>query len=200
MNETQPQKKKKIIFPVILALVLIGALIFTVKEYLYYQNHETTDDAQIDADISPVVARVSGYVNEIRFQDNQFVRAGDTLVVLDDRDYKIKLQQAMAALTSARQSVNVSQSNVSEARTGITTAEANVEAAKVQVWKTTEDFNRYQNLYNDHAITKAQFDDAKAAKDAADAQLAVAQTQVPVQTKKVSANQSQVGATASNIT
>jgi len=199
MNETQPQKKKKIIFPVILALVLIGALIFTVKEYLYYQNHETTDDAQIDADISPVVARVSGYVNEIRFQDNQFVRAGDTLVVLDDRDYKIKLQQAIAALTSARQSVNVSQSNVSEARTGITTAEANVEAAKVQVWKTTEDFNRYQNLYNDHAITKAQFDDAKAAKDAAEAQQAVAQSQVPVQTKRVSTNQTQVGATASNL-
>jgi membrane fusion protein, multidrug efflux system len=199
MNETQPKKKKKIIFPVILALVLIGALVFTAKEYMYYQNHEVTDDAQVDADISPVVARVSGYVKEIRFQDNQYVKAGDTLVVLDDRDYKIKLQQAEAALTSARQSVNVSQSNVTEAKTGITTAEANVEAVKVQVWKTTQDFERYQNLYNDHAITKAQFDEAKAAKDAAEAQLVVAQSQLPVQAKRVSANQSQVGATASNI-
>ena len=199
MNETQPKKKKKIIFPIILGLVLVGALLFTLKEYLYYQNHETTDDAQIDADISPVVARVGGYVTEIRFQDNQYVKAGDTLVVLDDKDYKIRLEQAMAALTSVRQSVNVSKSNVTEAKTGITTAEANVEAAKVQVWKATQDFERYQNLYNDHAITKAQFDDAKAAKDAADAQLVVAQSQIPVQTKKVSANESQVGATASNI-
>jgi membrane fusion protein, multidrug efflux system len=199
MNDTQPKKKKKIIFPIILGLVLVGALLFTLKEYLYYQNHETTDDAQIDADISPVVARVGGYVTEIRFQDNQYVKAGDTLVVLDDKDYKIRLEQAMAALTSVRQSVNVSESNVTEAKTGITTAEANVEAAKVQVWKATQDFERYQNLYNDHAITKAQFDDAKAAKDAADAQLVVAQSQIPVQTKKVSANQSQVGATASNI-
>jgi membrane fusion protein (multidrug efflux system) len=88
---------------------------------------------------------------------------------------------------------------VTEAKTGITTAEANVEAAKVQVWKTTQDFERYQNLYNDQAITKAQFDDAKAAKDAAEAQLVVAQSQVPVQTKKVSSDQTQVGATASNI-
>jgi len=198
-NETKP-KKRKIIFPIILGLVLIGALVFTLKEYLYYQNHETTDDAQVDADISPVVARVGGYVNEIRFRDNQFVKAGDTLVILDDKDYKIRLEQAMASLTSARQSVNVSESNVTEAKTGITTAEANVEAAKVQVWKTTQDFERYQNLYNDHAITKAQFDDAKAAKDAADAQLAIAQSQVPVQTKKVSTNEKQVGATASNIT
>src|SRR5579862_2936187 len=122
MNETQPKKSRKIIFPIILGLVLVGALIFTLKEYLYYQNHETTDDAQIDADISPVVARVSGYVKEIRFQDNQYVKAGDTLVVLDDRDYKIKVQQAEAALVSAKQSVNVSQSNVTEAKTGITTA------------------------------------------------------------------------------
>ncbi|HLX93684.1 MAG TPA: HlyD family secretion protein, partial [Puia sp.] len=199
MNETQPKKSRKIIFPIILGLVLVGALIFTLKEYLYYQNHETTDDAQIDADISPVVSRVSGYVTQIRFKDNQHVRAGDTLVVLDDKDFLIKLEQAEAALGSARQSVNVSQSNVVEAKTGITTAEANVEAAKVQVWKTTQDFERYQNLYNDHAITKAQFDDAKAAKEAADAQLVVAQSQVPVQTKRVNANQSQVGATASNI-
>ncbi len=200
MNEVkQKSKGKKLLFPVILALVLIGALFFTVKEYVYYQSHEVTDDAQVDADISPVVSRVGGYVKEIRFQDNQYVKAGDTLVILDDRDYKIKLQQVQAALASARQSVNVSQSNVTEAKTGITTAEANVQAAKVQVWKTTEDFNRYQNLYNDHAITKAQFDDAKAAKDAAEAQLAVAQSQVPVQAKKVSTNESQVGATASNI-
>ncbi|MBS1669385.1 MAG: HlyD family secretion protein [Bacteroidetes bacterium] len=199
MSETKPKNSKKLIFPIILGLVLVGALIFTVKEYLYYQSHEVTDDAQVDADISPVVARVGGYVKEIRFQDNQLVKAGDTLVILDDRDYKIRLQQAEAALFAAKQSVSVSESNVLEAKTGISTAQANVNAAKVQVWKTTQDFERFQNLYNDHAITKAQFDDAKAAKDAAEAQLVVAQTQLPVQVKKVNSNQSQVGATTSII-
>src|ERR1700689_1172701 len=95
-NNTQKKPRKKLIFPIILGLVLVGALLFTVKEYLYFQSHETTDDAQIDADISPVVARVGGYVKEIRFADNQYVKAGDTLVVLDDRDYKIRLQQVEA--------------------------------------------------------------------------------------------------------
>jgi membrane fusion protein (multidrug efflux system) len=194
-----PKKRKKLIFPIILALVLVGALIFSAKEYFYYQSHEETDNAQIDADISPVVARVGGYVKEIRFVDNQYVKAGDTLVVLDDRDYQVRLQQAEAALTATRQNVDVSQTQVSEARTGIATAQANVEAAKVRVWKANEDFNRYQNLYNDHAITKAQFDDAKAEKDAAEAALNVAQTQVPVQARRVSTNRSQVGAAASNI-
>jgi membrane fusion protein (multidrug efflux system) len=200
MNENQPKRKgKKLIFPIILALVLIGALVFTVKEYVYFQSHVTTDDAQVDADISPVIARVSGYVREIRFADNQAVKAGDTLVVLDDRDYRIKLQQAEAALTSTQQTVGVSQYQVSEARSNIATAQANVQAAQVKVGKANEDFSRYQNLYNDHAITKAQYDDAKAAKDEADAALKVAQTQVPVQNTRVSTNQRQVGAAASNL-
>jgi len=198
-NNTPKKSRKKLIFPIILALVLVGALIFSAKEYFYYQSHEVTDNAQIDADISPVVARVGGYVKEIRFADNQFVKAGDTLVVLDDRDYQVRLQQAQAALAATKQNVDVSQTQVSEAQTGITTAEANVAAAKVRVWKANEDFNRYQNLYNDHAITKAQFDDAKAEKDAAEAALAVAQSQVPVQVRRVSTNRSQVGAASSVI-
>ena len=104
--------------------MLVGGLVFGIKEYIYYGAHEVTDDAQIDADISPVVARVTGYVKEIRFVDNQFVHAGDTLVVLDDRDYQLKLQQTLAALTSTKQSVDVSQQQVSEAQTSIATAQA----------------------------------------------------------------------------
>jgi membrane fusion protein (multidrug efflux system) len=198
-NNTPKKGRKKLIFPIILALVLVGALLFSAKEYFYLQSHEETDNAQIDADISPVVTRVGGYVKEIRFQDNQFVKEGDTLVVLDDRDYQLRLQQAQAALGATRQTVDVSQTQVSEAQTGIATAQANVEAAKVRVWKANEDFNRYQNLYNDHAITKAQFDDAKAEKEAAEAALNVAQTQIPVQAHRVNTNKSQVGAAASNL-
>jgi Multidrug resistance efflux pump len=200
MNAEKKSKKgKKIIFPIILGLVLVGALGFTVKKYVYGQSHEETDNAQVDADISPVVARVAGYVKEIRFTDNQYVKAGDTLVILDDRDYQIKLQQAIAALAVAKQSVNVSQYAVSEARTGIATAQANVEAAKVRLWKATEDFKRYENLYADHAITKAQFDAVKADKDAAEAALRAAESQLPAVHEKVSTNKQQVQATASNI-
>ena len=196
---SKKSKGKKIIFPVILALVLVLALIFTLREYYYFQSHEVTDDAQIDADISPVIARVSGYVKEIRFADNQEINKGDTLVVLDDRDYSIKLQQAEAALASAKQSVTVSHSAVQESQSAIATARANVEAAKVKVWKATEDYNRYKNLYDDHAITKAQYDAAKAEKESAEAALLVAQTQVPVVNKKVSTNEQQTMVVASNI-
>ncbi len=151
-----PLKKSRVeksYFPSSLALCSSEQLIFGIKEYIFYSAHETTDDAQVDADISPVVARVGGYVKEIRFVDNQYVHAGDTLVVLDDRDYQVRLQQALAALTSQRQTVDVSQVQVNEAKSSIATAEANVEQAKVAVWKANEDYTRYENLYNDQAIT-----------------------------------------------
>lgn len=199
MEQNTPKKRRKIVFPIILGLVLVGGAVFGIKEYIYYSKHVTTDDAQVDADISPVVARVGGYVKEIRFDDNQFVHQGDTLVVLDDRDYQVRLQQALAALTSQKQSVDVSQVQVHEARASIATAQASVEQAKVAVWKANEDFTRYQNLFNDHAITQAQFDDAKAAKESAEAALRVAQSQVPTQTRRVDVNERQVGATASNL-
>ena len=198
-QNTQAKPRRKIVFPIILGLVLVGAAIFGIKEYTFYSAHVTTDDAQVDADISPVVARVGGYVKEIRFVDNQYVHAGDTLVVLDDRDYQVRLQQALAALSSQKQSVDVSEVQVNEARASIATAQASVEQAKVAVWKANEDFTRYQNLFNDHAITQAQFDDAKAAKESAEAALRVAQSQVPTQTRRVDVNQRQVGATASNL-
>lgn len=199
MTKTKAKKGKKLIFPILLGMVLAGALIFTAKEYVYYQSHEETDNAQVDADISPVISRVGGYVKEIRFTDNQLVKAGDTLVILDDRDFKIKLQQAEAELLTARQSVNVSQSAVTETKAGINTINANIDAAKVRVWKTTEDYNRYKNLYEDHAITKAQYDAVKAEKESAEANLAAVQSQAPVLNKRVSTTEQQVGASISNI-
>lgn len=185
--------------PVILGLVLIGGIIFGIKEYIYFQRYVTTDDAQVDGDISPVVARVGGYVKDIRFQDNQHVNAGDTLVILDDRDYKIKLEQAEAALKATNQNVDVTKSNVTAVAANISTAKANVDAAQVQLWKANQDFQRYQNLYNEQAITKAQFDGIRAEKESAEAALTAAQSQYAAVTKQVGATKQQVSAAASNL-
>src|SRR5580658_1376316 len=132
MEQNNTQKKpRKLIFPIILGLVLVGALIFTVKEYVFLQSHEETDDAQVDGDISPVIARVSGYVTKINFVDNQHVNAGDSLVILDDRDYKIKLDQAVAAQNAAAKNVSAFGAAISEAWSNIAVQQANIEQAQV---------------------------------------------------------------------
>ena len=198
-NNTQKKPRRKLLFPIILGLVLVGALIFTVKEYVFLQSHEQTDDAQVDGDISPVIARVSGYVMEIRFKDNQYVHAGDTLVVLDDRDYKIKLDQAMAAQTAAQKNVAAQGAQIAESQSNIAVQKANIEQAQVRLWKATQDYDRYKNLNDDHAITKAQLDEVTADRDGAQAALDAAKSQVPVIDKRINTSREQTVATGAVI-
>ena len=200
MEQNNTQKKpRKLVFPIILGLVLVGAVVFTVKEYVFLQSHEQTDDAQVDGDISPVIARVSGYVTKINFVDNQHVNAGDTLVILDDRDYKIKLDQAVAAQNAAAKNVAAYGAAISEARSNIAVQQANIEQAQVHLWKATQDYERYKNLYDDHAITKAQLDEATADKESAQAALDAAKSQVPVIDRRINTSREQTAATASII-
>jgi membrane fusion protein (multidrug efflux system) len=198
-NTTPEKKPRKLVFPIILGLVLLIALGFTLKEYIFLQSHEETDDAQIDGDISPVIPRVPGYVTKINFQDNQIVHEGDTLVVLDDKDYRIKLDQANAALNAAEKNVAAYKATIFETQSNFGVQNANIEQAQVHLWKAQQDYDRYKNLYDDHVITKAQFDQATADKESAQAALDAAKSQIPVLDKRVNTSEQQTNATASII-
>lgn len=176
----EPKKKKSLVFPIILAVVLIGGGIYGYNAYTYGQGHEETDDAQIASNMSPVISKISGYVKEVKVKDNQMVKKGDTLVILDDRDQRIALEQAEAALATAKSNISNAQAsttatskNIGSSRAAVTTANAQIEAARVNVWKTGQDLKRYANLVKDHSITEQQYEQALAAKQTADRQLQV---------------------------
>ncbi|MGA9212838.1 HlyD family secretion protein [Kaistella sp.] len=185
-NNTQPElfpevkKKKSLTFPIILAIVLIVGGVIGYRTYSYGLAHEETDDAQIASNMSPVISKISGYVAEVKVSDNQFVKKGDTLIIIDDRDQKMTLQQATAALGTAKSNVqtaiastHAASQNINSANAAITTANAQIEAAKVNVWRTSQDLKRYANLVKDHTITQQQYETVLAAKQSADRQLQV---------------------------
>ncbi len=190
----QTKKSNKII-PIILGVLILGGIIFGVKEYTYYSKHEDTDDAQIDADISPVVARVGGYVDSINFEENEHVSAGQLLVKLDERDYKLRLEQAMAAQKGANANTDVSRSQINTTTASSANARANAEAAKVKLWRATQDYNRYAALIKEGAITQQQFDSAKAERDAAQAAYQAAQDQYRVAVGNIGTSKSQLAVT-----
>lgn len=194
-----PDKKSngKKILPILLGLVIILAVYFGISKYVYSLHHEDTDDAQVDGDISPVLARVPGYVSEIRFEENQVVKKGDTLVKLDDRDLRIKVEQANAAVENALAGVSVAKANVATAQANFETAKSSIETAKVRVWKATQDYTRYENLLKEKAIAKQQFDVAKAEKESAEAQLTVVAKQQSAASMQVGAAGQQVEMAAS---
>lgn len=201
----------KVIFRVVGLIVLIAALIYGYKEIQYLQRYETTDDAQIDGDVDPVTPKIGGYVKAIRFKDNQFVKAGDTLFVIDDADYRIRVAQAEAALQTAEAgggvsqfnvgvasaTIQSSQANVQTARNQVSTAQANVAAAQVRVQKANRDFDRYSRLLAEKTIPQQQFDNVQAEKDAAQAALQAAQSQLETAQLQVTAANSQTGVTSS---
>ncbi len=200
MENSQPkQSKSKKVIPIILGVLLVIGTFFGIKEYIYFSKHVDTDDAQIDGDISPVVSRVGGYVDSIYFEENQHVASGQLLVKLDDRDFRIKVEQAMAGKQSALANVNVSETVVNATQANIGTAKANVEIASAKANKANKDFARYKNLVKDGSITQQLFDQAKAEKEAADASLEGAKTQYEAVKKQVNTSQSQVSAANSNI-
>jgi len=190
---------RKKILPIILSLIVIAGLAYGVKEYLYSLHHETTDDAQIDGDISPVNARISGYVEDILFTENYPVKKGDTLVKIDDRDLRLKVEQAQAALDNAIANVAVVKANVSTAQATYASSQSNIAQAKVKVWKTQEDYKRYQNLLADKSITQSQFDATQADKESAETQMNSVQRQLEVAKAQITAAQQQVAVAESQV-
>lgn len=200
-----PKKKSKGFLITLIVLVLAGS-VFGITKYLHSLRHEETDDAQIDANISPVIPRISGYVTEVRVKDNQKVKKGDTLLVLDNRNELIQVSQSKAALEVAKSNLNVAQASTSASRANISTYQANVstadaqiEAAKVTLHRAEQDYERYANLIKDHSITQQQFEQAEAAKQSAERQLQVLVNQKNAAKQQVGAASSQSSATAQQI-
>ena len=205
-GEVPVKKKKNPVFYIIVTVAVLVAIFFGFREYQYSQVHEETDDAQIAADVSPVISKISGYISEVKVKDNQFVKKGDTLIVLDNRDQKMAVSQAEAALgtaqsnvTSAHAGSEAAASGINNSRAAVQTANAQIEAAKVNVWRTEQDMKRYSELVKDHSITQQQFEQASAAYQSAQKQLQVLvdqKNQANVQTGVVT---SQSNATYQNI-
>ena len=198
-QETETKKKPNRVLPIILGVVLLGGIIFGIKEYIYFSKHVDTDDAQIDGDISPVVARVGGYVDSIMFEENTHVNKGQLLVKIDPRDYQVKLEQAQAAQVGASAGVNVGESQISTTAANSSSARADVESNKARLDKVRKDYERYANLVQDGSITRQQFDQAKADLDVAQANYNASRDKYKAALEQVATSRSQLKVTNTGV-
>ncbi len=206
-TENEAPKKTNKRFMIVLLVLVIGGGGFGITKYIHSQHHEETEDAQVDASIAPVIPRISGYVTDVRVKDNQQVKRGDTLVVLDNRSELIQIAQMEAALSAAENNLNVanasttaSRANISSYEANVTTVDAQIEAAKITLRRATQDYDRYSNLIKDHSITQQQFEQAEAAKMTAERQLQVMVNQRSAAVRQAGAASSQSNATAQQVT
>lgn len=167
------KKKKKIVFGTIL-LVGLG---IAVAVYISNRHKESTDNAQLDAMIVPVRATVQGFIADVRFVDNQRVKKGDTLVIVDPVDFDAKMKQAEAAYAGAQAQLSMARSGAGSAEANATASEQNKNAANenievllARLHRAERDYSRINNMLREDAATRQQFDVAYAELQSAKAQ------------------------------
>jgi membrane fusion protein (multidrug efflux system) len=154
----------------VLVILVIAAIIWGISTYFNLDSDVYTNDAQVDEYISPVNARIPGYLASVRFQEHQHIHKGDTLVTIDDSEYKIQVEQAEAAYLSALAARNVTTSSVSTVQSNIRTSDSEIAASKAKLWNAQQNYRRFANLLRDGAATQQQFDQVKTEYDALNSQ------------------------------
>ena len=176
MNEWHEKRRKlrkhrlrNIVLNLICILLAGSGLWFTFNYFRRHINYEITNDAFVDQYVAPINIRVSGYIQEVRFREHQYVHKGDTLLVLDNREYIIKVKEAEAALLDAHGTQDVIHSGVETSHTNVAVQEANIAEAKAKLWQLEQDYHRFERLMRDESVPRQQYEQAKAAYDAAKA-------------------------------
>ena len=146
----------------IASTLVLGGIVLGIWFYVFDKNNEETNDAQVDQYVTPIMSRITGYVQEVRYDENEFVHKGDTLIVMDKREYKAHLDMALADVENAKSSINVIQKNVATTSNTTSVRGAQLDAAKTELWKTKLEYNRYQGLINQEAATEQQLEKVKA--------------------------------------
>ena len=168
-----PRNRKRVMLGVLGALVLAGG-VWTAKTVAYARTHESTDNAQVNGHIGPVIAKVGGYVAAVGVAENDSVRAGQVLVRIDDAEYRVRLAQAAAELAAAQAAVGgrgSASASVSTATNQRAATTAQIAAARANLEKARADYARFRELADKQIVSQLQLDAARTQVEAQQASL-----------------------------
>ena len=181
--------------PMIIGIILVIALAgWGVRRWLYGRNHVSSDNAQVDGHITSIAPRIAGFIDRVAVEENQHVKVGDTLVVLDRRDLIARLEQAEAdlrnaeALVSGRHGAGQAVAQLQATRAEAASADADVTAAQATARQTEADYQRYRTLAATKVVSAQQLDAAQSARDAAAANLEAARRRAAAAGSQISAS------------
>ena len=146
------------IYNAIIVLALLGGAIYVICQFMHFGSGEFTDNARVRQNIVPHSSRVQGFIREVRFTDFQQVKRGDTLVIIEDTELRLRLAQAEADLLRAEQGSKGTARSIVTTKTGITVTEAGIESARAQMENALREDNRFKNLLGQDAVTPQEYD------------------------------------------
>ncbi|MBR5492021.1 MAG: HlyD family secretion protein [Alistipes sp.] len=157
------RKTKKLIYNIFACILLLGAISWVCEKFIHLGNVEFTENAQVKQLIVPVNSRVQGYIKEVRFDEYQKVSKGDTLVIIEDVEYRYMVAQAEANLANAQTGKDAMHNVISTTSTNISVTDASIEEARIVFENAERNYKRFSTLYEQNAVTRQQYDDMNTA-------------------------------------
>lgn len=155
------RNKKRAIPNFFILLVLAIGIAWIFGRFIHWGNVEFTDNAQVKQHLTPVNTRVQGFIKRICFEEYQRVKKGDTLVIIEDTEYRLKVAQAEADYRSALAGKTAMYTTINTTQNNILVTDAAIEEQRVRLQNAEADFKRYQGLLKEEAVTPQQFDRVK---------------------------------------
>lgn len=162
-------KRNKLISNIILTIVILGGIIWVCSRFVHLGNVEYTDNAQIKQHITPINTRVQGFIKKIYFDEYQPVRKGDTLLIIEDSEFRLRLAQAEANYLNATAGKNAMHTTINTTQSNLSVTEAGIREAQVRLKNAETDYKRYSEMLKQKAVTPQQYDRVKTEYEAAKA-------------------------------
>lgn len=150
--------RKKAIPNFFILIILVAGIAWVCGRFLRISNYEYTDNAQVKQHLTPVNTRVQGFIKKIYFEEYQKVKKGDTLVVIEDIEYRLKVAQAEADYHNALVGKNAMYTTINTTQNNILVTDAAIDEQRIRLENAEKDYKRYQELVKEEAVTPQQFD------------------------------------------
>ena len=163
------KKLRKLIYNIIILAVIALGLGYVFSSFVHLGNVEYTDNAHVKQHITPVNTRVQGFIKKIYFDDFQQVKKGDTLLVIEDTEFRLRLAQAEASLVTAKAGKSATNTGIATTQNNLSVSDAGIEQARVQMENAKREYDRFEKLLEQEATTQQQYDNIKTAYELAKA-------------------------------
>lgn len=152
------QKNRRLLQNVGVIILIIFGLWWVISQFIKFNINTFTDNAQIKQHIVPVNSRIPGFIKEIRFDEYTKVSKGDTLVIIEDSEFRLRVAQAHADLQNAMSGKSAMSTAISTTQNNLTVSDAAIKEVEALLNNAQKDYERYQQLLNDEAVTRQQFE------------------------------------------
>lgn len=152
------RKTRRLVQNIGVATLLIVGLVWIVAQITKFNSSSFTDNAQVKQHIVPVNSRIPGFIKEIRFDEFSQVKKGDTLVIIEDTEFRLRLAQAVADLQNATSGKNAMSSAISTTQNNLYVSDAAIAEIKALLENATKEHQRYSKLLEENAVTQQQYD------------------------------------------